>query len=88
MAIDNIQSKHLKLEPVWFIHVELAARDDARVRETVTKAVGLFYGSYDRVASPNKERALSQQILRRKCFSQLCFRHQFLCQHHLFDSAP
>jgi hypothetical protein len=55
MATDNIQSKHFKLEPVWFIHVELAARDDARVREAVTKAVGLFYGSYDRVALETSE---------------------------------
>jgi hypothetical protein len=51
----NMQSKHFKLEPVWFIHVELAARDDARVREAVTKAVGLFYGSYDRVALETSE---------------------------------
>jgi hypothetical protein len=51
----NIQSKHFKLEPVWFIHVELAARDDARVREAVTEAVGLFYGSYDRVALETSE---------------------------------
>jgi hypothetical protein len=50
-----LQSKHFKLEPVWFIHVELAGRDDARVREAVTKAVGLFYGSYDRVALETSE---------------------------------
>ncbi len=55
MATDTIQSKHFTLEPVWFIHVELAARDDARVREAVTKAVGLFYGSYDRVALETSE---------------------------------
>jgi hypothetical protein len=51
----SIQSKHFNLEPVWFIHVELAARDDARVREAVTGAVGLFYGSYDRVALETSE---------------------------------
>jgi hypothetical protein len=50
-----LQSKHFKLEPVWFIHVELAGRDDARVREAVTVAVGLFYGSYDRVALETSE---------------------------------
>jgi hypothetical protein len=50
MSTINVQSKHFKLEPVWFFHVELAARDDARVREAVTQAVSLHYGSYDRVA--------------------------------------
>jgi hypothetical protein len=33
MHISIPGSKHFTLEPVWFIHVELAARDDARVRE-------------------------------------------------------
>ncbi len=51
----DVQSKHFKLELVWFIHVELAARDDERVREVVTEAVGLFYGSYDRVALETSE---------------------------------
>ncbi len=50
MSIASLKSNHYKLEPVWFIHVELASRDDARVREAVTAAVGLHYGSYDRVA--------------------------------------
>ena len=50
MITADIKSKHFKLELVWFIHVELASRDDERVREAVTAAVGLFYGSYDRVA--------------------------------------
>jgi hypothetical protein len=50
MPVPQLQSKHFKLEPVWFVHVELASRDDSRVREAVTKAVGLFYGRYDRVA--------------------------------------
>ena len=39
-----------QLEPVWFVRAELADRDDARVREAVTGAVGLVYGSYDSVA--------------------------------------
>ena len=43
------------LEPVWFIRVELAARDDARVREAVADAVGLSYGSYERVALESAE---------------------------------
>ncbi len=40
MRIHAIKFKHFNLEPVWFIHVELASRDDARVREAVTQAVG------------------------------------------------
>jgi hypothetical protein len=55
MSDIELQSKHFKLEPVWFIHVELAGRDDERVREAVTVAVGLFYGSYDRVALETSE---------------------------------
>ena len=43
------------LEPVWFIRAELAARDDARVREAVADAVGLSYGSFDRVALESAE---------------------------------
>ncbi len=43
------------LEPVWFIRVELAARDDARVREAVAEAVGLSYGSFERVALESAE---------------------------------
>ena len=43
------------LEPVWFIRVELAARDDARVREAVADAVGLSYGSFERVALESAE---------------------------------
>ena len=39
-----------QLEPVWLVWVELAARDDARVREAVAGAVGLAYGAFDRVA--------------------------------------
>jgi hypothetical protein len=55
MSSINIQSKHFKLELVWYVHVELAARDDARVREAVIEAVDLFYGSYDRVALETSE---------------------------------
>ncbi len=43
------------LEPVWFIRVELAGRDDARVREAVADAVGLSYGSFERVALESAE---------------------------------
>lgn len=39
-----------KLDPVWFVRVELADRDDARVRRAVTDAVGLAYGDFDGVA--------------------------------------
>jgi hypothetical protein len=55
MPKTEVQSNRFTLEPVWFIHVELAARDDERVREVVTEAVGLFYGSYDRVALETSE---------------------------------
>ncbi len=43
------------LEPVWFVRGELAARDDARVREAVSDAVGLSYGSFERVALESAE---------------------------------
>ena len=46
----TLNSEIFRLEPVWLVHVELAARDDARVREAVTEAAGLIYGKYDRVA--------------------------------------
>jgi len=48
--IQAIPLKTCSLEPVWFVRVELLERDDARVREAVADAVGLDYGSYDRVA--------------------------------------
>jgi len=35
---------------VWFVRVELAQRDDERVRESVANAVALEYGSYNIVA--------------------------------------
>jgi len=35
---------------VWLVWVELADRDDARVREAVVEAVGLRYGPYEGVA--------------------------------------
>lgn len=38
------------LEAVWLVRVELAERDDARVREAVTRATGLVYGKYRGVA--------------------------------------
>ena len=34
----------------WLVWVELADRDDARVRQAVTDAVGLRYGAYEGVA--------------------------------------
>lgn len=48
--IQAIPLKTCSLEPVWFVRVELLERDDARVREAVADAIGLDYGSYDRVA--------------------------------------
>jgi hypothetical protein len=52
MVADNqaIPLKTCSLEPVWLVRVELTGKDDARVREAVADAVGLNYGSYDRVA--------------------------------------
>ena len=52
MVTDNqaIPLKTCSLEPVWFVRVELTEGDDTRVREAVADAVGLNYGSYDRVA--------------------------------------
>lgn len=38
------------LRASWLVWVELADRDDARVREAVTTAVGLAYGPYMGVA--------------------------------------
>ncbi|WP_299557895.1 hypothetical protein [uncultured Sulfitobacter sp.] len=37
-------------EAAWMVWVELAERDDARVREAVTEAVGLSYGNYKGVS--------------------------------------
>ena len=51
----NLNSENFRLEPVWLVHVELAARDDARVREAVTEVAGLIYGKYDRVAFESAE---------------------------------
>lgn len=39
-----------RMEPVFAVRVELADRDDARVREAVVAAVGLAYGPYTGVA--------------------------------------
>lgn len=39
-----------QLVPVWIVRVELADRDDARVREAVTDAAHLDYGAFDGVA--------------------------------------
>jgi hypothetical protein len=46
----EVPLKTCSLEPVWFVWVELTERDDVRIREAVADAIGLNYGSYDRVA--------------------------------------
>ncbi|EPJ49344.1 MAG: hypothetical protein OFPI_25170 [Osedax symbiont Rs2] len=46
----NQQLNSCSLIPVWFVRVELAQRDDERVRESVANAVALEYGAYNRVA--------------------------------------
>ena len=50
--MDEVNAKltTCRLVPVWFVRVELADRDDARVREAVTEAAGLDYGAFDGVA--------------------------------------
>lgn len=39
-----------KFIETWLVWVELADRDDARIREAVTAAIGLEYGPYEGVA--------------------------------------
>ena len=48
MDVDQINAglTTCAFEPAWMVRVELAERDDARVREAVTAAVGLRYGDY------------------------------------------
>lgn len=46
----NAALKTCKFEKSWMVRVELADRDDSRVREAVTTAVGLRYGDYQGVA--------------------------------------
>lgn len=46
----NARLTSCRLRPSWMVWVELADRDDARVREAVTAAVGLEYGPYTGVA--------------------------------------
>ncbi|MEH6579880.1 MAG: hypothetical protein V7731_22725, partial [Amphritea sp.] len=46
----NKRLNSCSLIPVWFVRVELAERDDDRVRNSVANAVGLQYGAYNRVA--------------------------------------
>lgn len=46
----NARLTSCRLEPSWLVWVELADRDDARVREAVTATVGLGYGPYSGVA--------------------------------------
>ena len=52
MDVDQINAglTTCAFEPAWMVRVELAERDDARVREAVTAAVGLRYGDYQGVA--------------------------------------
>lgn len=50
MTAINAHLSTTTLERTWHVWVELADRDDARVREAVTKAVGLAYGNYKGVA--------------------------------------
>ncbi len=57
----NSLLKTCQLDPVWFVRVELADRDDARVRRAVADTVGLAYGDYDGVAF---ESATGQQFFR------------------------
>ena len=47
----NRSLETMELVPVWHVAVELADRDDARVRTAVTAAVGLRYGAYSGVCS-------------------------------------
>ena len=58
-SIDNIEDvctdlnqllNTCSLVPVWFVRVELAERDDQRVRDSVANAVALQYGAYTKVA--------------------------------------
>ena len=51
----NTHLRSCRLEPSWKIAVELAARDDARVRLAVVEAVGLTYGPYDAVVFESAE---------------------------------
>lgn len=46
----NHALKTCKFVASWFVWVELADRDDERVRQAVTEAVGLEYGPYEGVA--------------------------------------
>ena len=46
----NGELKTCKFVPSWLVWVELADRDDERVRQAVTDGVGLEYGPYEGVA--------------------------------------
>jgi hypothetical protein len=46
----NGELKTCKFVASWLVWVELADRDDERVRQAVTDAVGLEYGPYEGVA--------------------------------------
>ena len=46
----NARLTSCRLQASWMVWVELADRDDARVREAVAAAVGLEYGPYTGVA--------------------------------------
>lgn len=67
----NELNQHLTsvaFETCWQVWVELADRDDARVREAVVDAVGLSYGAYDGVAF---ESASGTQFFRPQSGSQM-----------------
>ncbi|MEM7238125.1 MAG: hypothetical protein AAF501_09925 [Pseudomonadota bacterium] len=38
--------KTATIEPAWTLHIELADRDDRRIRDGLTEAVGLRWGNY------------------------------------------
>jgi hypothetical protein len=50
LTLINTSLETCQFESVWGVRVELATRDDARVREAVKAAVGLRYGDYEGVA--------------------------------------
>lgn len=71
MKIANELNTHLSschFVSAWMVWVELADRDDARVREAVAAAVGLEYGPYEGVAF---ESGSGQQFFKPKAGSKL-----------------
>lgn len=64
----NIALHSCKFVESWFVWVELADRDDERVRQAVTDAVSLEYGPYEGVAF---ESGAGMQFFRPKQGSKL-----------------